>query len=113
MAQTYVKQLVFSWLRMVHRKVIFGNTPWVIWSYKQTPCKGKSFKIPMLLLLQDFLFLLPKFLLHIEARAILGGELVVAMNRGFGIFLLQLLYQGFQRSLLLGCAGVLRLAILG
>ena len=35
------------------------------------------------------------------------------MNRCLGIFLLQLLYQRFQRSLLLWGSGVLRLAILG
>ncbi len=39
--------------------------------------------------------------------------LIMPMNRCLGIFLLQLLYQRFQRSLLLGGSGVLRLAILG
>ena len=67
----------------------------------------------MLLLLTGLLFLLAKFLLHIEARAILGGELIVAMNCRLGIFLLQLFYERFQRRLLLGGSGVLRLAILG
>ena len=68
----------------------------------------------MLLLLTGlFYVLLPKLLLHIEARTILGGELVVAMNCRLGIFLLQLFYERFQRRLLLGGSGVLRLAILG
>ena len=67
----------------------------------------------MLLLLTGLLFLLAKFLLHIKARAILGGELIVAMNCRLGILLLQLLNQGFQRRLLLGGSGILRLAILG
>ena len=57
--------------------------------------------------------LLAKFLLHIEARTILAGELIVTMNRCLGIFLLQLLYQRFQRLLLLWGSGILRLAILG
>ena len=57
--------------------------------------------------------LLAKLLLHIEARAILGGKLVVAMNCRLGIFLLQLFNERFQRRLLLGGSGVLRLAILG
>ena len=35
------------------------------------------------------------------------------MNRCLGIFLLQLLYQRFQRLLLLRGSGILRLAILG
>ena len=35
------------------------------------------------------------------------------MNRRLGIFLLQLLYQRFQRRLLLWGSGILRLAILG
>ena len=57
--------------------------------------------------------LLAKLLLHIKARTILGGKLIVAMNSRLGIFLLQLLYQRFQRSRLLGGSGILRLAILG
>ena len=57
--------------------------------------------------------LLAKFLLHIEARTILAGELIVTMNRCLGIFLLQLLNQRFQRRLLLWGSGILRLAILG
>ena len=60
-----------------------------------------------------FYTLLPKLLLHIKARTSLGCELVVTMNCRLGIFLLQLLYQGFQRRLLLGGSGILRLAILG
>ena len=59
------------------------------------------------------LSLLAKFLLHIEARTILAGELIVTMNRCLGIFLLQLLNERFQRRLLLGGSGILRLAILG
>ena len=66
---------------------------------------------------QGFLFpffrLFTPLRLYIEARAILAGELIVAMNRRLGIFLLQLLYQRFQRRLLLRCSGILRLAILG
>ena len=57
--------------------------------------------------------LLAKFLLHIEARTILAGELIMPMNRCLGIFLLQLLNERFQRRLLLGGSGILRLAILG
>ena len=57
--------------------------------------------------------LLAKLRLHIKARAILGGKLVVAMNCRLGIFLLQLFYERFQRRLLLGGSGILRLAILG
>ena len=56
---------------------------------------------------------LEKFLLHIKAGTILGGELIVPINLSLGIFLLQLLNQRFQRRLLLGGSGVLRLAILG
>ena len=37
----------------------------------------------------------------------------MSMNLSLGIFLLQLLNQGFQRRLLLGGSGILRLAILG
>ena len=59
------------------------------------------------------LCLLAKLLLHIEARTILVGELIVPMNRRLGIFLLQLLYERFQRCLLLGGSGILWLAILG
>ena len=66
---------------------------------------------------QGFLFplfrLFTPLLLHIEAGAILGGKLIVAMNRCLGIFLLQLLYERFQRRLLLRCSGILRLTILG
>ena len=65
------------------------------------------------MLLTGLLFLLAKFLLHIEARTILGGELIVTMNRRLGIFLLQLFYERFQRRLLLGGSGILRIAILG
>ena len=57
--------------------------------------------------------LLAKFLLHIEARTILAGELIMPMNRCLGIFLLQLLNERFQRRLLLGGSGILRFAILG
>ena len=66
---------------------------------------------------QGFLFppfrLFTPLLLHIEARTILGGKLIVPMNRCLGIFLLQLLYERFQRRLLLWCSGILRFAILG
>ena len=51
------------------------------------------------------LCLLAKFLLHIKAGTILAGELIVSMNRRLGIFLLQLLYERFQRRLLLGGGG--------
>ena len=47
------------------------------------------------------LCLLAKLLLHIGARTILAGELIVPMNRRLGIFLLQLLNERFQRRLLL------------
>ena len=57
--------------------------------------------------------LLAKFLLHIKARTSLGREFIMSMNLSLGIFLLQLLNQRFQRSLLLGCSGVFRLAIWG
>ena len=57
--------------------------------------------------------LLAKLLLHIKARTILAGELIVSMNHCLRIFLFQLLYERFQRSLLLWGSGVLRLAILG
>mgnify|MGYP007020229850 CR=1 FL=1 len=59
------------------------------------------------------LCLLAKFLLHIKAGTIFAGELIVSMNRRLGIFLLQLLNKSFQRRLLLGGSGILRLAILG
>ena len=66
---------------------------------------------------QGFLFplfrLFTPLLLYIEARTILAGELIMPMNRCLGIFLLQLLYQRFQRRLLLWCSGILRLTILG
>ena len=66
---------------------------------------------------QGFLFplcrLFTPLLLYIEARTILAGELIMPMNRCLGIFLLQLLYERFQRRLLLRCSGILRLAILG
>ena len=61
----------------------------------------------------SFFGLFTPLLLHIEARAIFGSKLIVAMNRRFGIFLLQLLNQRFQRCLLLWSSGILRLAILG
>ena len=67
----------------------------------------------MLLLLTGLLFLLAKFLLHIKAGTSLGREFIVAMNCRLGIFLLQLFYERFQRRLLLGGSGILRLAILG
>ncbi len=60
-----------------------------------------------------FILLLPKFLLHIKPRTSLGREFIMSMNLSLRIFLLQLLYERFQRSLLLGGSGVLQLAILG
>ena len=49
--------------------------------------------------------LLAKLLLHVKARTGLGREFIVSMNRRLGIFLLQLLYERFQRRLLLGGGG--------
>ncbi len=61
----------------------------------------------------SLLGLFTPLLLYIEARTILGGKLIMPINRRLGIFLLQLLYERFQRRLLLRCSGILRRAILG
>jgi hypothetical protein len=45
-------------------------------------------------------------LLYIKARTIFAGELIVPMNRRFGVFLLQLLNERFQRRLLLWSSGI-------
>ena len=49
----------------------------------------------------SFFGLFTPLLFYIEARAIFGGELIMAVNRCLGIFLLQLLNERFQRRLLL------------
>ena len=48
-----------------------------------------------------FFGLFTPLLLYVEARTILVGELIVPMYHRLGIFLLQLLYERFQRRLLL------------
>ena len=61
MAQHYIKQLIFSWLRMVHRKVILLQYALELNLHSgNTPCKGKSFKIPMLLLLTGLFIFTPQ-----------------------------------------------------
>ena len=54
----------------------------------------------------SFFGLFTPLLFYIEARAIFGGELIMAVNRCLGIFLLQLLNERFQRRLLLRGSGI-------
>ena len=43
MAQTYIKQLVLSWLRMVHREIIdYRHIRIITTNYQRTTCLGGS-----------------------------------------------------------------------
>ena len=47
MAQTYVKQMVLSWLRMVHRKVCCGKTATLCRGFLKADMVGMAFSAPL------------------------------------------------------------------